>query len=106
MMVPLGKRPANLPVHISPVKLAMKILSGRDDELFARPQRRAGGVDVTAHVLAVDDDRAASRARLRRPRGGRIPEGIEMAWDNGELVWSEAGPTGARPGHVVRRVES
>ncbi len=55
---------------------------------------------LRADLVLLDPARFRDRATYADPR--RHPDGVELVLVAGEAVWRDGGPTGARPGGVVR----
>ena len=58
-------------------------------------------VGAVADLVAFDPDVVADRSTFTEPLTPAT--GVARVWVAGQLVWSEGGPTGARPGGALRR---
>ncbi len=59
---------------------------------------------LAADLVLFDPETVIDHATTDDPQ--RVSTGIAKVWVNGELVWSDGAPTGARPGRVLRRPAS
>jgi N-acyl-D-amino-acid deacylase len=66
---------------------------------IARRGRIAAG--NYADVTVFDPETVADRATFEAPR--QASAGIELVLVNGDAVWADGKPTGARPGRVLKR---
>lgn len=57
-----------------------------------------------ADLVLFDAEAVRDRATFEAPTTPAA--GIETVWVNGEVVWREGRPTGARPGRAIRRQET
>jgi len=58
---------------------------------------------MKADLVLFDPERVIDRSTYQEP--GKLPEGMEKVFVNGELVWDANQATGARPGRVLRHVK-
>lgn len=56
---------------------------------------------MAADLVLFDAERIIDHATPEEPH--RVSEGVERVWVNGRVVYEADGPTGARPGQVLRR---
>ena len=54
--------------------------------------------------MLFNPDTVIDRSTFAKPY--ELSTGIEKVFVNGQLVWSESGPTGAKPGRVLTRPTS
>jgi N-acyl-D-aspartate/D-glutamate deacylase len=54
-----------------------------------------------ADLVLLDPDTVADRATFEAPH--RLAVGIQEVWVNGDSVYRDGAPTGARPGRPLRR---
>jgi N-acyl-D-amino-acid deacylase len=58
-------------------------------------------VGKAADLVLFDPETVLDRATPEDPLA--LSVGVERVWVNGVEVWRDGGPTGARPGRVIRR---
>jgi N-acyl-D-amino-acid deacylase len=83
-----------------PVEEAVARLTARPADLLGLHDRGRVEVGKRADLVLLDPARFVDDATYEEPR--RSPAGVAAVWVAGELVVRDGGPTGARPGGVLR----
>ena len=80
---------------------AVRRMSGLSAAVFGLTGRGVLAVGNHADILIFDADTVIDRADFSHPT--EPAAGIEMVFVNGQPVWRDGAPTGARPGRTLRR---
>ena len=83
-----------------PAEEAVARLTYRSADLLCLSDRGRIAAGLRADLVLVDPQRYVDTATYDDP--SRAPDGVVGVWVEGERVWRDGAPTGARPGGVVR----
>jgi N-acyl-D-amino-acid deacylase len=89
-------------VGLFPLAEAVRRMTGLPAARFRLAERGLIRPGFHADLTIFDPETVADAATFEHPL--RPAEGIQAVFVNGRPVWSSAGPTGQRPGRVLRRV--
>jgi len=95
----LGHYSRNL--NLFPLETAVYKMTGLTAKTFGLAGRGALKEGYAADMVVFDGDEVDEAASFAKPI--QPAKGIETVIVNGEIVWREGKPTGARPGRVLER---
>lgn len=84
-----------------PLETAVHKMTGLTARTFGLPDRGVIRVGAHADLTLFDEREIVDAATFEQPI--QAARGIDRVIVNGELVWAEGRPTGARPGRLVKR---
>ena len=84
-----------------PMEEAVRRMTGLPAAKFGLTNRGAIRPGAHADITVFDPETVIDRATFAEPK--QPAAGIELVMVNGELIWQDGAPTGARPGRALRR---
>jgi len=84
-----------------PVEEAVRRMTGLPAARFGLTSRGAIRAGAHADLTVFDPATVIDRATFAEPK--QPAAGIELVMTNGQIVWQDGAPTGARPGRALRR---
>jgi N-acyl-D-amino-acid deacylase len=88
-------------LRLFPLEEAVRRMTQLPARRFGLSGRGAVAAGAYADITVFDPATVIDRATFAQPKAPAV--GIEHVFVNGRPVWSEAGPTGERPGRALRR---
>jgi N-acyl-D-amino-acid deacylase len=88
-------------LSLFPLETAVHKMTGLTAKTFGLAGRGVLKEGFAADIVVFDESAIAEGATFEKPIGAA--KGIETVIVNGEPVWRDGKPTGARPGQVLRR---
>lgn len=84
-----------------PMEEAVRRMTGLPAARFGLANRGVIRAGAYADITVFDPETVIDRATFAQPK--QPAAGIELVMVNGEIVWKDGAPTGARPGRALRR---
>jgi N-acyl-D-amino-acid deacylase len=91
-------------LNLFPLETAVYKMTGLTARTFGLAGRGEIKAGYAADIVLFDADAVEETATFAKPV--QPAKGIDTVMVNGEVVWHHGGPTGARPGQVLRRIPS